>query len=285
LEQQFQPDATTTYLLQQPGLFRIFPLGANQFMDNTYAYHGLQSIGGYSPAKLKIYQTMLDSCLYRGPDPNFPINMNIINMLNVEYVITQFRLPEERFSVAHVDRAKQMITYRNPAALPRAFFVDEVTVARSTDEVFRTLNSTLFDAGRMAVVEKELPAEVTAPDSSTASVTAYSSRAVSIRTFTSAPALLVVSEVYYPAGWKAFVDGKETEIFKTNYVLRSLVVPAGSHEVTFTFDPGVYQLGYTITRIAWGVAILCVLIGLWQIPAIRALVRRKATVPLHTSAS
>jgi hypothetical protein len=254
-------------------------------MDNTYAYHGLQSIGGYSPAKLKIYQTMLDSCLYRGPDPNFPINMNIINMLNVEYVITQFRLPEERFSVAHVDRAKQMITYRNPAALPRAFFVDEVTVARSTDEVFRTLNSTLFDAGRMAVVEKELPAEVTAPDSSTASVTAYSSRAVSIRTFTSAPALLVVSEVYYPAGWKAFVDGKETEIFKTNYVLRSLVVPAGSHEVTFTFDPGVYQLGYTITRIAWGVAILCVLIGLWQIPAIRALVRRKATVPLHTSAS
>jgi hypothetical protein len=278
LEQQFQPDATTGYLLQQPGLFRVFPLGGNLFSDNTYAYHGLQSIGGYSPAKLKIYQTMLDSCLYRGSDPNFPINMNIVNMLNTQFVVTQFRLPEDRFSVANVDQAKQVITYRNPAALPRAFFVNEVSVARSADEVFRTLNSGLFDAGRMAIVEKVLPATITAPDSSSAAVTAYSSRSVSIRAFTTTPALLVVSEVYYPAGWKAYVDGQETEIFKTNFVLRSVVVPGGSHEVTFTFDPEVYSLGYTISRIAWGVAILCILIGLWQVPAIRALVRREARV-------
>ena len=68
LDQKFVPDMTTTFLQQQPGLFRIFPLG-ELFMDNTFAYHGIQSIGGYSPAKLKIYQTLLDSCLYHGYEP------------------------------------------------------------------------------------------------------------------------------------------------------------------------------------------------------------------------
>ena len=94
--QQFPPDATVSFLQQQPGLFRVFPLGRNLFMDNTFAYHGIQSIGGYSPAKLKIYQTMLDSCLYQSTDPTFPINMNIVNMLNTEYLIAQGQLPEER---------------------------------------------------------------------------------------------------------------------------------------------------------------------------------------------
>jgi hypothetical protein len=244
-------------------------------MDNTFAYHGISSIGGYSPAKLKIYQTMLDSCLYHGSDPNFPLNMNIINMLNGEYLVLPARLPEDKFQLVNTDQTKGILTYRNPAAFPRAWFVDEAIVARSENQVFRTLNSSAFDARRAAVLEKAPSSPITKPDSTRVDVTSFASRAITLQVYTSSPALLVLSEVYYPAGWKAEIDGVDAEIYKTNYVLRSVVVPAGSHTVVFGFDPSLYDLGYTLSRAGWGVAFLCILIGLWQLPVIRRFFKRE----------
>lgn len=286
LEERFQPDSTIAYLRQQKGLFRVLPLGRNPatnqdlFMDNTYAYHGISSMGGYSPAKLKIYQTMLDSCLYRGSDPEFPLNMNIINMLDGEYIVVPGRIPEDRFQLVNTDQAKGLLTYRNPAAFPRAWFVDDVIAARNENQVFRTLNSSVFDARHAAVVENAPSLAVTKPDSASAEVTGYTSRLITLKTYTSSSALLVLSEVYYPAGWKATIDGKETEIFKTNYVLRSIVVPAGNHEVIFSFEPTMYELGYTLTRVGWGVAFLSILIGLWQLPIVRRFLKKGEEKPL-----
>ncbi|MBK7259364.1 MAG: YfhO family protein [Ignavibacteriae bacterium] len=275
VEARFKPDATVTWLLGQPGLFRIFPL-ADGFNDNTYAYHGLQSIGGYSPAKLKIYQTMLDSCLYAGTDPSFPLNMNIVNMLNAQYLVFGGRLPEDKFTLAYVDQEKRVGVYKNPSALARAFFVDTVLVAANDHEVFGTLNAPGFNAARMAVVQSALPAPCTRPDSARVSIEDFKSRAITMKAYTSSAALLVLSEVYYPAGWKATIDGNETEILRTNSVLRSVVVPAGEHTVVFSFDPPVYKAGYTISNVAWAIALICILIGLWQIPAVRERVKGKS---------
>jgi hypothetical protein len=272
LEENFQPDATIAYLKKQPGLFRIAPLpvGGQLFMDNTFAYHGIHSIGGYSPAKLKIYQTLLDSCIGHGADPNFPLNMNILNMLNARYIIVPGQLPEGRFTLANVDQAKRYVTYLNPFALPRAFFVKEVTVARNQTEVFAALNSIQFNAATRAIVEKPMPQDLSSPDSTSAEILEYKSREISIKAFTSSPALLVLSEVYYPAGWKAFVDDNETEIFKTNYILRSIIVPKGEHTVSFKFDPPLYTIGWNLSRAGWGVSFFFIFVGLWKTPAIRA---------------
>ena len=270
VEEHFQPDATIRYLKEQPGLFRVFPLGPDLFMDNSYAYNGLQSIGGYSPAKLKIYQTMIDSCLYRGPDPRFPLNMSIVDMLNARYLIAQGRLPEDRFELVNTDQTKKLLTYRNPHSLPRAFFVSNVVVAQNQSQVFTTLNLASFDPAVTAVLEKSLPHEFTRPDSSFANVVEYKSRAISIKAYTSSPSLLVLSEVYYPGGWKAHIDGQETEIFKTNYVLRSVFVPAGQHDIVFTFEPRFYEAGWLLSNGAWFVSVLCILLGLWRVPAVRA---------------
>jgi hypothetical protein len=274
LEEKFLPDATTTFLQHQPGLFRIFPLG-ELFMDNTYAYHGIQSIGGYSPAKLKIYQTLLDSCLYHGPDPAFPLNMNIVNMLNTEYLLAPGRLPEDRFTLVNTDEAKGVLTYRNPRALPRAFFVKQVRLAKNQTEVFAALNSPSFDAGTMAVLENVPSIDLSAPDSAAAQITDFKSRSIAVKAHTSSPALMVLSEVYYPAGWKAFVDGVETPIYKTNSILRSIVVPPGTHDLSFKFDPPMYAAGYLTTNIAWAIVLLCVLVGLWQTPAVRARLKKQ----------
>jgi uncharacterized membrane protein YfhO len=125
----------------------------------------------------------------------------------------------------------------------------------------------------MAVVEKAPSVACTRPDSTQAAITEYKSRSITIKAYASSTALLVLSEVYYPAGWKATIDGTETEILRTNSVLRSVVVPPGDHTVVFSFNPPVYAAGYTISNVAWGIALLCVLIGLWQVPAVRERIR------------
>jgi hypothetical protein len=282
LEESFRPDATVAFLKQQPGLFRILPLplfSESPWGDNTFAYHGIQSVGGYSPAKLKIYQTMLDSCMLSETDPSFPYNRNVMNMLNAVFVVVPGRLPEGMFDLVNVDRDRKMLTYRNPSALPRAWFVDSTVVAHSDHEVFALLNSSGFNPAHLAVVQSPAAAPVVSGhDSASASVTLFQSRKIVISASTPHPALLVVSEVYYPAGWKASVDGRETEIYRTNSVLRSVLVPAGTHEVTMTFDPPMYRLGYLLTNAGWVAAGLCVLAGLWLDPRVRARLRRRSPV-------
>ncbi len=280
IETRFKPDGTITWLQQQPGIFRIFPL-ADLFNDNTFAYHGLQSIGGYSPAKLKIYQTMLDSCLYVSADPAFPLNMNVVNMLNAQYLIFAGRLPQDKFNLVYVDQEKRVGVYQNPAVLPRAFFVDTTLVAANDHEVFHTLNAPWFNAAHMAVVQNAAAPKTGHPDSASATITDYKSRQITVQAYASQPALMVLSEVYYPAGWKATIDGADAEILRTNSVLRSIAVPAGNHTVVFSFDPPVYKAGYAISNIAWAIALICILIGLWQIPAVRARITAKPAEEKH----
>jgi hypothetical protein len=276
VEQGFRQDATVSFLKNQEGLFRIFPVG-QLFMDNTYAYHGLQSIGGYSPAKLKIYQTMIDSALERNTDPQFPWNTSVLNMLNVRYLVVPGLLPQsDRVEQIYLDQARRVVTYRNPRALPRAWYVAEAKIAKSDAEVFAALNAPEFNPARTAVLDRIPDAGIVPQDSSRVPViTEYRSRRISLKTETTGPALLVLSEVYYPAGWKAFVDGQETEIFRTNYMLRSVVVPAGLHEVVFRFDPGTYRTGWILSNAAWAITGLAILLGVWQLPIVRRRLGRR----------
>ncbi len=271
MEEHFQPDATTQFLQADSTLYRIYPLG-ELFQDNTYMYHAITSIGGYSPAKLKMYQELIDSTFFHGSDPQFPLNMNVINMLNTKYLVAGGRLPE-RFTLVNADQAKKILTYRNPDYLPRAWFVDTAVVAMSKTDVFYHLNDPSWNPRATAILEKQLPQPVMRSDSASAQLTSYATREISFDVYASKPSLLVVSEVYYPAGWKAFVDGAETEIFKTNYVLRSLVVPGGKHTVVFRFNPETLEKGYTITQAAWGVSFLLILAGLFQSPWLKAKLR------------
>ena len=74
---------------------------------------------------------------------------------------------------------------------------------------------------------------------------------------------MVLSEVYYPAGWKAFVDGQETKIYKTNYILRSILLEPGKHKIEFVFKPKSFMLGVWITVSVFAVLVLLLLLGLF----------------------
>jgi hypothetical protein len=235
-------------------------------MDNTYMYHLISSIGGYSPAKIRIYQEMIDS--FKLYPPKLPINMNILNMLNTKYIIVPGRMPEGNLSLVNVDEAKTRLTYLNPDCLPRAYFVDSVIVATSKAETFLHMKSPTWNSKTTAIIEKRLGVSIAKSDSTSVNVKKYSSREISIETYSTSTSLLVVSETYYPAGWKAYVDGSETEIYKTNYVLRSVSVPAGNHMIEFRFDPPLYMLGLIISNTSWGLIFVLFIVGMFKTPGV-----------------
>jgi hypothetical protein len=193
--------------------------------------------------------------------------MNLLNMLNTGYLVVPGLLPESpNVRQVYVDQARRLVTYQNPHALPRAWFVRKAIVAGNDAEIFSQLNSSAFDPAETAILSQPLPAPISPPDSAARiEVTSYASREIVISTLTSAAALLVLSEVYYPAGWIARIDGAETEILRTNYALRSIIVPGGKHEIVFEFAPSVYRDGWIATHVGWGIALLAILGGLWPI--------------------
>jgi hypothetical protein len=199
--------------------------------------------------------------------------MAVVNMLNVEFLQAAGRLPEGKFETVYEDAAKRMVTYRNRHALPRAWYAREIAVRTTDHDVFAALNDPAFDPSRTAILYAPPGEQVSPPESGAVPViTRYRSREITLTSDVSAPALLVLSEIYYPAGWKAFLDGKEIPIHRTNYLLRSVVVPAGKHEVVFTYDPALYRVGYLLSNIGWAVALLC--IGVGAVPFFR----KRATV-------
>ncbi|MGB2959172.1 MAG: YfhO family protein, partial [Bacteroidota bacterium] len=125
------------------------------------------------------------------------------------------------------------------------------------------------------VLQDPAPTKVFPQDSSSsATILDYQARRILIEVNTSDPTLLVLSEVFYPAGWRALVDGTETPILRTNSILRSIMVPAGKHSVVFSFDPPMYEMGWQLTQIAWTLSSVLVLVPL-TVYAVQAIRKRR----------
>jgi uncharacterized membrane protein YfhO len=115
---------------------------------------------------------------------------------------------------------------------------------------------------------EELPSQpVMRSESTSVDIIKNWSQEIIVETYCTDQSLLVLSDAYYPAGWKAFVDGKETKIYQTNYVVRSVVVPQGKHTVVFSFSPtSTYTTGYMVSQIGYLIAGLFIVIGVVRSP-------------------
>jgi len=119
------------------------------------------------------------------------------------------------------------------------------------------MRSGRFDPHRIAILEEKPAAPIVAGAGNTVQLTSFDIHEIRLSAKVMQTALMVLSEIYYPAGWKAYVDGRETKIYKTNYILRSVQLPPGEHEIVFKFAPASYRLG------AWiSVTTLLLLLGL-----------------------
>lgn len=75
----------------------------------------------------------------------------------------------------------------------------------------------------------------------------------------------VFSEIYYPAGWDAFIDGKPVDIIRTNYALRGFKIPAGDHKIEMKFYPKTFFTGLKIASTSSTLLLILVLLAFaWQ---------------------
>ena len=218
--------------------YRILPV--SEITSNEYGYFGISTIGGYHPAKLGIYQELLDQVGLN--------SLPVLNMLNTRYLISRQPLAGTAFTA--VVESGDRYLYRNGNALPRAFLVDSVKVITDKNAIFEVLRDPGFDPGRYAIVEEPLQERLGPLGDSSVEITLHTPHRIEMAVEADASCLLVLSEIYYPAGWRAEIDGEPAEIHKTNYVLRSVVVPEGRHDVVMTFAPASFATGLLVSRIA-----------------------------------
>lgn len=209
-------------LLKDTSNYRVLDLRrgvSSAFNEGAIMAYHHQLVGGYNPAKLSIYQDLIENQWY-----NFPNCLPTLNMMNTKYIISGNMASD---------------TIPNPDALGNAWFVKGIEYKKSPREVMDHL--TFFNPKDTAVIEeqdKTAALEGLQVDT-TASIQLVKNQndVVYYTATTNAKQLAVFSEVYYKEGWKAYIDNKEAPIVKVNYVLRALVVPAGTHNIKFEFKP------------------------------------------------
>ena len=248
VEANFKTTATDIAILNDKSYYRILDLreginnAFNQGAKISYFHH---SVGGYHPAKLSIYQDLIENQWY-----NFPNCMPTANMLNTKYFIQG-------------DLSKDTIA--NPNALGNVWFVNRVSIQPDAAAVMKTITN--FDPATVAVVEKQdwkLDTAYVKDSLASIKLVRKQNDQMEYASNSNTKQLAVFSEVYYPYGWKAFIDDKETPIYKCNYVLRTLEVPAGSHKITFKFEPTevilANKLGLGAVSLVWLLAIGSILL-------------------------
>lgn len=228
----FEANEAEALLQRDTTFFRVFPLGRNPFNDGRTPYF-LNSVGGYNAAKLRRYQQLIERQLSRG----IP---NVINMLNTKYILAKQPLDAPVYRLVAKTRDEEYV-YENLSNYGAAWLVPNVLVVPTADAALDTLDGvrSLETAVVEAADQGKLSPVSTAPiDAAAESIVLtahgnpyrrYSYRSPNAR-------FVTLSEVYYPEGWVATVDGQEVPIIRTNFVLRGLCVPAGSHTIELKYD-------------------------------------------------
>lgn len=237
--------------------------------------YGLADVGGYE----SIYWRRCLQLMSPLRDPGTMIqkgvwghvDRNLMSMFGVKYVVSSPNwVPDEDWLQLAVDGSVRI--WENPFHLPKAWFVSDVRIERAAEEALNAVRSPEFDPARMAVVE---PGIDTPPDGLPSSgtgqgvvrVSRYEPERLEIQVESEADGLVVVGDNWGP-GWHAMVDGSPTPIYRTNYVLRGVPVPRGSHSVVMSYEPLSVRIGLLV-GVATLAAVAC-LIGIRHATASRA---------------
>lgn len=248
--QGIMPTAADSFILANDDTLRLADgntnyrvLDLSRFADPQPSYFH-KMIGGYHAAKLTRYQDLIDYYLLADRDPE-----NMIDMLNTRFIIQ--------------DPAQKPIN--NEAALGNAWLVDKVYYTTTPDQEIAAIEQ--IDIAREAVADESmrdiLGDSRLVSEGDTIYATSYAPNRLTYKARTAAGGVAVLSEVYFPWGWKATVDGNPVEIGRVNYLLRALNLPAGEHDIELTFDPDSLHITGTIATIAIVIIYLALLAALF----------------------
>jgi len=152
--------------------------------------------------------------------------LNLLSVSNVKYSL-EYKDPKiPQFKLVSIDNSYEvkLLLYENLSCLPRSFEVQKYKVIKDRSRILKYLFTKNFDPKNEMILEEEPP---------------------------KADRFYFVSDTYYP-GWKAYVDGKETKIYRANYLFRAVPLTKGKHLVKFVYDPWTFKLGLIISTLAFG---------------------------------
>ena len=230
--------------------YRVLPLSGT-FQDARTAYFH-KSLGGYHGAKLRRIQELYDfhivaeiqklNTVFQNQPTVADINTALfqspaLNMLNVKYIIYNPQAPP----------------LENPSNIGSAWFVGSLRQVADADEEIRAIGT--LDFADEAVVDKRFSDLVKdfsfqeAPDAAIA-VVDHLPNYIKYTYQSPVPQAVIFSEIYYPEGWNAYIDGNQSPYFRANYLLRGMIVPSGNHTIEFKFEPSSFATASTVSLVS-----------------------------------
>ena len=221
--------------------YRIYNqvLGVNSETNTSYFK---SSVGGYHAVRLRRFDDVMNQYISNVDSIKTP---KILNLLNTKYII--------------FGETSSPQVVPNPNANGNAWFVSDLKFAATPNEEINLIGE--IDSKKTAVINNADKAyfagkPVQIDSTATINLTKYEPNELEFKTSSKTPQLAVFSEVYYPHGWKVFIDEKEVPYIKADYFLRALHVPAGNHNVKMVFEPEVIEKGKWISLICFGLFIV-----------------------------
>ena len=250
----FPEDETIRYLRDERGRraapFRVF--SALMPDDNLPALYGLEQVQGHHGNDLGRYRQLTEG------DRLVANNLRVLKLLNAEFVLTT--QPVQVPGLVPVGQGRQRVLYRLEGAFPRAFLVDRYEAVPDSLALGRLL-APEFDPGRAVILGDVLPPEL-APRVGASGTVRWVSHEVNrqvLEVDASGPAILVVTENFYPA-WRARIDGRPAALVRANFTLRALPIPAGRHEVEFSYRSDLFRWSLALSAAA-----AAVLLAVWLV--------------------
>lgn len=210
--------------------YRVINLATSTFNDAGTSYFH-KSVGGYHGAKLRRYQDIIDHYLSGKTDANY---FKVLDMLNTKYII----YPKD----------DKNTVYPNREAFGNAWIVSDIQwVATPNDEIDAIATT---DVKNVAIVNEEFKdviGDFTAtPAEGTIKLVDYEPNQLTYNFDSSKDELVVFSEIWTKKGWIMWIDGVESPLFRSDYILRSAIIPAGQHEIVMRYEPRIWKVGNAI---------------------------------------
>lgn len=272
------------FLKKESGIDRFWGYRSANIEANFATQHSLFSPDGYDPLYPKRYGefiqasqngktesrftrlTRSDAVIASGGDLlENSYRLKIIDLLGVKYVFdrvengsTDKTFQKDRFKLIYEKDGWKI--FENLKALPRGFLASDYKVFSTNEEFEKIFFDKNFDPSKTILLEENINKDLAlrfggSNHLTNVQILVYTPNEIKLETSTEGDSLLFLSDTYFP-GWKAFVDGKETKIYRANYTFRAVGVPSGNHDVEFLYNPLSFKIGYIISLISVGVFIM-----------------------------
>lgn len=256
-EKLIYPETKIIKFLKENSLgWRVMVTDPQILPVNTNIVYKIPMINGYSSLypfrsgqliKLNKFEVENGLTGYNRTVYQADIKSPLLNLLGVKYFLSLKPLEEKGFRLLF--KEGETYLYESSLALPKAWFAKKWQQAESDLAVAKSLLS--VDRKKEVILEEGilLPANLSVKDS-TVVINLYQENNVNISTKNPADGLLLVNDAYYP-GWKAYIDGQETKIYRADFNLRAIIVPKGEHEIKFIYAPKSFFIGGVVSLVSF----------------------------------